>query len=220
MNRLILVRHGGSTGNENADFYNYADSAVCLTTNGIEQALSTAAVLDDIDPTWMKPGNFNLEVFASEYGRAQQTCRVCLDQMGLLSVAPRISPLLNERNYGTTYLPAMDTDPNCDANASESSHEARPRARRWLALAEAMLPRADVLAFSHMGLIRALIAEILGLSDAAMMETTVNNGEAFLFVRTVSADGGSAWAQQTLPPHVLPRNASLIETVKDPGPPK
>ncbi len=118
MNRLILVRHGGSTGNENAAFYSYSDSAVCLTTNGIEQALSTAAVLDDIDPTWMKPGNFNLELFASEYARSQQTCRICLDQMGLLSIAPRISPLLNERNYGTAYLPAMDSDPDCTANGS------------------------------------------------------------------------------------------------------
>ncbi len=213
MNRLILVRHGGSTGNENADFYSYSDSAVCLTTNGIEQALSTAAVLDDIDPTWMKPGNFNLEVFASEYTRAQQTCRICLDQMGLLSVAPRISPPLNERNYGTSYLPAMDSDPDCTANSSESSRQARPRARGWLASIEPILPRADVLAFSHMGLIRALIAELLGLSDAEMMTTTVDNGEAFLFLRTVSADGASIWAQQSLPAHVLPKDASFIKTV-------
>ena len=213
MNRLILVRHGGSTGNENADFYSYSDSAVCLTTNGIEQALSTAAVLDDIDPTWMKPGNFNLEVFASEYTRAKQTCRICLDQMGLLSAAPRISPLLNERNYGTTYPPAMDSDPDCTANGSESSRQARPRARGWLAVIESILPRADVLAFSHMGLMRALIAELLGLSDAEMMTTTVANGEAFLCQRTVAGDGDSTWARQALPAHVLPKDASFIKTV-------
>ena len=219
MNRLILVRHGGSTGNENAAFYQYNDSAVCLTTNGIQQALSTATVLDDIDPTWMKPGNFNLEVFASEYTRAQQTARICLDQMGILSAAPRISALLNERNYGTTVLPVMDTDPDCTANGSESSHQARPRARAFIQLVEPLLPRADVLAFSHMGLMRALIAELEGLSDEDMMKTAVDNGRAFLFERAVASDGSSTYTQRELPAHVLPKTATPIQTVADPGPP-
>jgi broad specificity phosphatase PhoE len=213
MNRLIIVRHGGSTGNENASFYDYADSAVCLTTNGIRQALSTAGVLAGIDPTWLKPGNFNLEVFASEYGRAQQTCRICLDQMGILSVDPRVSALLNERNYGTTYLPAMDTDPDCTANDSESSHQARPRARAFVEQAEAILPRADVLAFSHMGLMRAMIAELMGLTDDDMMQTTVDNGRAFLFERTIDGDGRSNWSERELPAHVLAKSASPIQNV-------
>ena len=119
-------------------------------------------MLNDIDPTWLKPGNFNLEVFASEYTRAQQTARICLDQMELLSVSPRIVALLNERNYGTAYLDAMDTDPDYTANGSESSHQARPRARAFIDLAQPILSRADVLGFSHMGLLRAPIAELLG----------------------------------------------------------
>jgi broad specificity phosphatase PhoE len=219
MNRLIIVRHGGSTGNEDAAFYSYSDSAVCLTTNGIRQALSTAMVLDDIDPTWLKPGNFNLEVYASEYARAQQTCRICLDQMGILSVQPRISALLNERNYGTTYLPAMDTDPDCDANSSESSRQARPRARAFIDQAESLFPRADVLAFSHMGLIRAMIAELMGYSDQEMMQTQVDNGRAFLFERTIDGDGRSIYAERELPAHVLAKSASFIAAVPDPAPP-
>src|SRR5277367_371102 len=136
MDRLILVRHGGSTGNEDASFYDYNDSAICLTTNGIRQALATAEVLKDIDPTWAKPGTFNLEVFVSEYARAQQTARIALDQMGLLSVAPTVTAFLNERNYGTTYLPAMDTDPAFDGAQSESSIRARARVRAIITLAE------------------------------------------------------------------------------------
>jgi broad specificity phosphatase PhoE len=92
MNRLILVRHGGSTANEDDSFYNYSDSAICLTTNGIRQALNTAGVIGAIDARWGKPGNFALEVFASEYARTQQTARITLDQMGLLSVHPKIRP--------------------------------------------------------------------------------------------------------------------------------
>jgi len=219
MNRLILVRHGGSTGNENAAFYAYADSAVCLTTNGIQQALATATVLDDIDPSWLKPGNFNLEVFASEYTRAQQTARICLDQMGLLSAAPRIEPLLNERNYGDPYDPRMDSEPGFDGNGSESSVAARPRARAFIELIEPILPRADVLCFSHMGLMRALIAELLGLSDAAMMQTVVDNGRAFLFERSLSPDRHPLYSQQWLPDHLLEKTAPFARSVFDPGKP-
>jgi broad specificity phosphatase PhoE len=210
MDRLIVVRHGGSTGNEDASFYDYNDSAICLTTNGIRQALATAEVLRGIDPTWAKPGDFNLEVFASEYTRAQQTARIALDQMGLLSVAPTITALLNERNYGTTYLPAMDTDPAFDGNQSESSIRARARVRAIISLAEHLLERADVLWFSHFGTMRAIIADLLRLSDTEMMTTDVQNGQAFLFQRTVDDDGRSIWKQVALPEHVLAKTAPPI----------
>ena len=70
MNRIFLVRHGGSTANEDNAFYAYNDSAICLTTNGIRQALSTAKVLADFSPRWARRGDFALEVFASQYARA------------------------------------------------------------------------------------------------------------------------------------------------------
>lgn len=210
MNRLFLVRHGGSTANEDGSFYSYSDSAICLTTNGIRQALNTAGVLAAIDPRWGKPGNFALEIFASQYNRTQQTARITLDQMGLLSVTPRINPLLNERDYGTTYLDEMDTDPNCTANGSESSVQARARARGFLDEVAFLLPRADVLAFSHMGVMRALIAEILMLSDAEMMKTVVDNGHAFQFDRIQDAQGNWNYVERPLPPHLLPKVAPNI----------
>ncbi|MBV8684492.1 MAG: histidine phosphatase family protein [Caulobacteraceae bacterium] len=210
MNRLILVRHGGSTANEDSSFYNYNDSAICLTTNGIRQALNTAGVLAQVDPRWARPGNFALEVFASEYTRTQQTARITLDQMGLLSVEPRIRPLLNERDYGTVYDPRMDTDPTFDANDSESSVRAKLRVREFMGEIDGLLNRADVLAFSHFGAIRALVADLIGLTDAQMMSLDVPNGGAFMFLRTIGADGTSSYSQQTLPDHVLPKVAAAI----------
>jgi broad specificity phosphatase PhoE len=210
MDRLILVRHGGSTGNEDASFYDYNDSAICLTTNGIRQALATAEVLKAIDATWAKPGNFNLEVFVSEYARAQQTARIALDQMGLLSVSPTVTAFLNERNYGTAYVPAMDTDPAFAGNQSESSIRARARVREIIASAEHLLERTDVLWFSHYGTMRAIIADLLRLSDADMMNIDVPNGQAFLFQRTVDDDGSSLWKQLELPQHVLEKTAPPI----------
>ncbi|HEY1927716.1 MAG TPA: histidine phosphatase family protein [Caulobacteraceae bacterium] len=210
MNRLILVRHGGSTANEDTSFYNYNDSAICLTTNGIRQALNTAGVLAQVDPRWARPGNFALEVFASEYTRTQQTARITLDQMGLLSIEPRIRPLLNERDYGTTYDPRMDTDPNFDGADSESSVRAKLRVRAFIDEVEGLLNRADVLAFSHFGAIRALVADLIGLTDAQMMSLDVPNGGAFLFARTLGPDGASTYSRQALSAHVLPRTATAI----------
>ena len=219
MNRLILVRHGGSTGNEDESFYAYADSAVCLTTNGIRQALNTAGVLAQVDPRWGKPGNFAVEVFASEYTRAQQTARITLDQMGLPSIDPKIRPLLNERDYGTAYDPVMDQIADCTLNGSESSVRARVRVRGFLAEAAGLLDRADVLAFAHMGAIRAMIADILGLSDAAMMQRPIENGGAFMFERVFDAQGQASFVERPLPAHVLPKLAAPIVQPPDAPPP-
>ena len=204
MNRLLLVRHGGSTGNEDSLFYAYYDSALCLTTNGIRQALSTAQALAQLEPRWLKPGDFSLEVYASEYTRAQQTARIVLDQMGLASLAPRIRADLNERDYGTVYDARSDSEAGFADNGSESAIHARLRVRGFLAEIEPILYRADVLAFSHMGTIRALTANLLHLSDDEMMKLDVRNGGVHLFQRAFGAEGQSTYTRQQLPPHVLP----------------
>lgn len=210
MNRLFLVRHGGSTANEDASFYNYDDSAICLTTNGIRQALNTAGVLKEVDTRWGKPGNFALETFASEYTRTQQTARITLDHMGLLSVQPRIWAVSNERDYGMVYDPAMDTDPACTLNGSESSVQARVRVRLFLDDIAYLLPWADVLASSHMGTMRAMIAEILNLSDTEMMARTIDNGHAFQFDHIEDGPGKWHYKEVQLPDHILPKIAGKI----------
>jgi len=212
MDRLLLVRHGGSTGNEDSSFYSYQDSALCLTTNGIRQALATAQVLGDLDQSWKKAGNFNLDIYTSEYTRARQTARICLDEMGLLDVSPKISPLLNERNYGTTYDPAMDSDPECTISGSESQAAARVRARKFIESVQPVLGRADVLCFSHFGTIRAFFCELLSLSNAEMMKRDVPNGEAHAFLRRLK-DGQITWEKLDLPGHVIKKSASFIEQI-------
>lgn len=220
MNRLILIRHGGSTANEDNSFYDYNDSAICLTTNGIRQALNTAGILAQVDPRWAKPGNFAVEVFASEYFRTQQTARITLDQMGLLSIMPRIRPELNERDYGSKYLPVMDRDPACTLNGSESSIRARVRVRGFLAEMITLLDRADVLAFTHMGTTRALTADILGLTDAEMMQRDVPNGQAFQFIRQLDAAGVVTFIERPLADHVLPKLSADITMPPSAPPPE
>jgi broad specificity phosphatase PhoE len=209
MNRFFIMRHGGSTGNEDSSFYSLNDSAICLTTNGIRQCLASAALLTSVTPRWAKTGDFAVEVYVSEYTRAQQTARIVLDQMGLLSLGFRIRPLLNERNYGTKYENKMDQDPYFDGNDSESAVSARHRVKSFLKEVNAMLYRADVLAFSHFGTIRALLADLLNMTDTEMMKLDVANGEVFLLER--SFDGGTPhFSRKVLPPHVLEKTASFI----------
>jgi len=219
MNRLFLVRHGGSTGNVNELYYAFHDSAVCLTTDGVNQALSTAGVLVDLGgKTWLKPGNFNLEVFASEYSRAQQTARICLDQMGILSVEPKIRAVLNERNYGVPFNKAATTDPFSTASGAESAVRARVRMKAFAAEIEPLLERADVLAFSHEGALQALLANLRRTPDEDMMKP-IPNGSIFLFERTIDTSGESIWTEDTeLPNPVLPKSAPTVQPpVKPPA---
>ena len=217
MNRLFLVRHGGSTGNMNEKYYAFHDSAVCLTTKGVNQALSTAEVLRGLGgPTWLKPGNFNVEVFASEYSRAQQTARICLDQMGILSVDPKIRAVLNERNYGVPFNKGATIDPFSDANGTESAVRARVRMQTFVVEIEPLLERADVLAFSHEGALQALLANLRNTPDAQMMKPLPNGG-IFLFERTIGTGGASEWHEvKKLPSHVLPSAAPTIEPPVNP----
>lgn len=211
MNRLFIMRHGGSTGNEDPSFYSLNDSAICLTTNGIRQCLATAAVLTDVTARWKRPGDFAVEAYVSEYTRAKQTARIVLDQMGLLSLNPQVYPLLNERNYGTKYEDKMDQDPFFDGNDSESEATARVRVVGFLKEIDSIMYRADVIAFSHFGAIRALIANLLNLSDGEMMKFDVPNGAAFLFERTFDSSGHAQFSQRHLEPHILEKTASFIQ---------
>lgn len=219
MNRLILVRHGGSTANEDQAFYQYQDSAICLTSNGIRQALNTAGVLIKIEPRWAKPGNFALEVFASEFFRVQQTARITLDQMALLSVQPRNRAVLNERDYGDTYDPRMDTDAAFDGGGCESQRQAVIRVRDFIAETDYILRRADVLAFSHFGTIRALVANLIGLSETEMMKLDVPNGAAFVFKRSDGVDGKSVFTREPLPADPVIRKKATRINVPPAAPP-
>jgi broad specificity phosphatase PhoE len=212
MNRLFLVRHGGSTGNANELFYAYHDSAVCLTTDGVRQALSTAEVLRKVGgDTWLKPGNFNLEVYASEYSRTQQTARICLDQIGILSVEPKVRASLNERSYGIPFNPAGRTDPLSALNGTEPAARARVRVRAFLDEIEPLLERSDVLAFTHEGALQALLANLRGTPTPQMM-ITIPNGAIYLFNRSIGVDGLIEWTENTqLPDPLLPIGAPSID---------
>jgi broad specificity phosphatase PhoE len=104
----------------------------------------------------------------------------------------------------------MDGDAAFDGNGCESGTRARARVRGFLSEIGDLLDRADVLAFSHFGAIRALVANLVGLTDAQMMSLDVPNGGAFLFARHIDPSGAAVFTAQPLPEHVLARTAAPI----------
>jgi broad specificity phosphatase PhoE len=78
-----------------------------------------------------------------------------------------------------------------------------------------LLYRADVLAFSHFGALRGLLAILENKTDAEMMHIDVQNGEAFLFVREFNQDGRPKFLRQTLSEHVY--TTLSVERIKVPA---
>jgi hypothetical protein len=58
--------------------------------------------------------------------------------------------------------------------------------------------------------IRALVANLLGLSDEAMMTLDVPNGGAFAFERVFAADGSFRFVQLKWPENILAKAATPI----------
>ena len=87
--KLILVRHGQSTYNEENRFTGWKD--VDLTQKGVNEAISVAHLLSD--------HSINL-AFTSNLKRAQKTLNLILGELNL-DVSITKNQALNERDYGS-----------------------------------------------------------------------------------------------------------------------
>jgi 2,3-bisphosphoglycerate-dependent phosphoglycerate mutase len=91
MHRLVVVRHGESTWNQENRFTGWTD--VDLTEQGREDAREAGRLMRD--------GGFTFDVaFTSVLTRAIRTLGIALDEMDLLWLPVQKSWRLNERHYG------------------------------------------------------------------------------------------------------------------------
>jgi len=91
MHKVILLRHGESTWNQENRFTGWTD--VDLTEKGIEEAKSAAVLLNN--------GGFQFDIaFTSVLKRAIRTLWIVMDGMDLMWVPVHRSWRLNERHYG------------------------------------------------------------------------------------------------------------------------
>ncbi|WP_264050084.1 2,3-bisphosphoglycerate-dependent phosphoglycerate mutase [Methylobacterium flocculans] len=88
---LVLARHGQSEWNLQKLFTGWRDPE--LTTLGVEEARNAGR--------WLKEQGYGFDVaFTSNLKRAQRTCALILEEMGLEGIETIRNEALNERDYG------------------------------------------------------------------------------------------------------------------------
>ena len=166
MSRLILVRHGESSGNRDRIF---AISPINLpiTELGYRQAHVAAKRIGEL---------FRPElVVTSPYLRANETARIIA---GALALPLEIEPNLHEREMGAQRGKSYDsllTDPDYDPQrpwawkpqGGESYEEVQARAAPILDRLAAAHPAREVVIVSHGGVMTALWAYVAGTWDDA-----------------------------------------------------
>lgn len=91
MKKIVLVRHGESTWNQENRFTGWTD--VDLTEKGKEEARKAGVLL--------KESGFDFDIaFTSVLKRAMRTCWIIQDEMDLMWIPVKRSWRLNERHYG------------------------------------------------------------------------------------------------------------------------
>lgn len=160
--RLILVRHGESTGNIARRFS--PDPDIELTERGVEQARETGRMLR---------ARFGVtQVVASPYHRARRTAELIAEELGG-DLSIQTEDALRERAIGEfagARYGAMREHPDYDPAkywawrppGGESLEDVRDRAGGVLEALAARWPDEDVLLVSHGGTMLALCAHVEG----------------------------------------------------------
>ena len=173
MNNLFLIRHGQSLGNVEKKFYTYCDSAVALTQEGVQQAITAGTTIKH--DHWFSHSQSRKYVvaFSSPLWRARQTARITLDTAGLFEIEPTLTPFLLEQNPGK----ANGSEEVMHPKDGEHILNVQHRVVSWFTnTVEPLLLATDVICFSHSRTIRALIGHIEGMALNQMIETRIPNG--------------------------------------------
>ncbi len=166
MSKLILVRHGESSGNRDR-IYATSPHDLPLTELGYRQAQDAARRIAEL---------FRPEiVVTSAYRRASETARIIAGALGL---PLQIEPDLHEREIGAHRGRAYDsflTEPDYDPlrpwawkpAGGESYEEVQARVAPILDQLAAAHPSKDVIVVSHGGVMACLWAHVTGSWDEA-----------------------------------------------------
>ena len=186
---LVLARHGQSEWNLKNLFTGWRDPG--LTERGVDEAIKAGR--------WLESEGYGFDVaFTSDLGRAQRTCTLMLDAMGLAGIETLRSQALNERDYGD--LSGLNKD---DARArwgAEQVHAWRrsydvpppggeslkdTAARVLPYYIETILPRVmrgqRVLVAAHGNSLRALVMVLDHLSTATIAGLEIATGVPLVY---------------------------------------
>lgn len=161
MSKLILIRHGESSGNRDRVFAT-APRDLPLTELGYRQALAAAERIGQL---------FRPElVVSSVYRRASETARIIAGALGL---PLQMEPDLHEREVGShrgrsydSFLSEPDYDPQrpwaWKPQGGESYEEVRARVAPVLDRLAGAHPQGELVVVSHGGVMACLWAHVAG----------------------------------------------------------
>jgi len=187
---LVLARHGQSEWNLKKLFTGWRDPE--LTDLGVEEARNAGR--------WLKEQGYGFDVaFTSNLKRAQRTCALILEEMGLEGVETIRNEALNERDYGD--LSGLNKD---DARAKwgeeqvhiwRRSYDIPPPggeslrdtgARVWPYYMTEILPRVlrgeKVLVAAHGNSLRSLVMVLDRLSKEEILKLNLATGVPMVYV--------------------------------------
>jgi 2,3-bisphosphoglycerate-dependent phosphoglycerate mutase len=188
-NLLVLVRHGQSEWNEKNLFTGWRDPG--LTEKGKEEARAAGRA--------MKEKGLHFDVaFTSALGRAQETNRIILEELGQSDLPIIKDQALNERDYGD--LSGLNKDDARKRWGEEQVHvwrrsydvpppggeSLKDTAARVLPYYEKeILPRVlkgeRVLVSAHGNSLRALVMVLDKLSEAEIVELNIGTGAPMVY---------------------------------------
>lgn len=148
-NLLFIVRHGRSTGNKNSAYYGYPDSCVCLTDEGIDQAIESGEFIKQTLTDYN--ANRQIAVFTSALSRAKQTARISCDVAGI--TAPHTeNMMINERYHSADYV--------------ESYEDATHRIVTWFNnTVDPLLSSSSVIIYAHGEILKGLQWHLCGYPE-------------------------------------------------------
>jgi len=185
MGNIIFIRHGESMGNIDSQNYSLPDSAVCLTTTGVYQAVACGKYIK----TWGKThGLSRVHAFCSEFTRAQQTAKIVCDLLGHTGNIT-ITPYLNERHYGTGKPEGNHTrdDLHSDWYArpvnGESLEMAGKRLETWFDREATPLSESGVvIVFTHGQVMKYIMTRFMGIHHDAIKPPKVPSKNACPYI--------------------------------------
>lgn len=208
---LVLVRHGQSAWNLQNLFTGWRDPD--LTERGVAEARAAGRGL--------KRAGYSFDAaFTSELVRAQRTCALLLEEMGLRDLAVVRNQALNERDYGD--LSGLNKDEararwgDAQVHAWRRSYDVRPPGGESLKDTAArvlpyyittILPRVmagqRVLVAAHGNSLRALVMVLDRLDGEAVTDLQIRTGVPLVYClnadTTIAAKTVLAWDGDPVP---------------------
>ncbi|AGA64688.1 LOW QUALITY PROTEIN: Phosphoglycerate mutase [Liberibacter crescens BT-1] len=186
---LVLVRHGQSEWNLKNLFTGWRDPQ--LTELGIHEAKTAGQKLSKCEITFDY-------AFSSCLIRAQETCRIILEEIKQDDLKPVFSQALNERDYGN--LSGMNKDEakkkwgerqveiwrrSYDIAPPEGESLKDTAARVWLFYMTSILPKIlknqDILVTAHGNSLRSLVMLLDNLNENEIVDLNIKTGVPIVY---------------------------------------